>query len=304
VPDWGHGSGPRVALVTGAGHGLGAGTAEALAARGWSVALVDLDLAAAEAAAGRIGDRAAAFAADISDSEAVEAAVAGTVERFGGIDFCFANAGIASGGALRHADPEVFAINIEVNLIGSFRTVRACLPHLVESKGYVLLNASASALMAPPGIGAYGASKAGVESMGDTLRREVAHLGVDVGVLYLLWVDTDMVTGLEQKMEGFAKLRAAMRGPMAKTMPRGQAVARIVAGIEGRRRRTMAPRWLYAFYRLRGFIGRIAERDLLEMAPMVDEVTLAEVSSRGLDAELRTDTPAGAAAAQAVAERR
>jgi NAD(P)-dependent dehydrogenase (short-subunit alcohol dehydrogenase family) len=292
-----------VALITGAAHGLGAGTAEALAARGWSVALVDLDLAAGEAVATRIGGRAAAFAADITDSAALDAAVCGAVERFGGIDCCFANAGIASGGAMRHADPEVFAVNVEVNLIGAFRTVRACLPRLVESRGYALLNASASALMAPPGLGAYGASKAGVESLGDTLRREVAHLGVDVGVLYLLWVDTDMVTGSEEKIEAFAKLRGAMRGPMARTMPRERAIGTIVAAIEGRRRRAMAPRWLNAVYRLRGFAGRPVERDMLEMAPLVDEVTAAEASKRGVEGALRTDTPAGAAAARAVAER-
>jgi len=303
VADWGKPAG-RVALITGAGQGIGAGTAEALAKRGWSVALVDLDLAAAGAVAERIGERAAAYAANVTDSDALEAAVAGAVQRFGGLDCCFANAGIASGGALRHADPEVFAVNVDVNLTGSFRTLRACLPHLVESRGYALLNSSASALMAPPGIGAYGASKAGIESLGDSLRREVAHLGVDVGVLYLLWVDTDMVTGSERKLESFAELRGALRGPMAKTMPLAKAVETVVGAIEGRRRRAMAPRWLRALYRARGLIGKPLERDLLELAPMVDARSQTDAAELGLDGVLRTDTVAGAKAAEEVTRRR
>ena len=297
------GAEPRVALITGAGHGIGAGTAETLAPRGWSLAVVDLDLAAAEAVAGRCGERAVAVGADITDSEALRAAVDGTLERFGKLDLCFANAGIATGGAMRHVDPDVFAVNVEVNLSGTFRTIHACLPHLIDSSGYLLINASASALMAPPGLGAYGASKAGIENLGDTLRREVAHLGVDVGVLYLLWVDTDMVTGSERRFRSFAQLRSKMRGPLGKTMALSKAVNAIVAGIDGRSRRIIAPRILRAVYRLRGLIGRPVERDMFAMAPMVDEVTLAEIRERGLAGEIRTDTAAGAAAAEAVARR-
>ncbi len=267
------------------------------------MALVDLDREAVEAVAARLGERADAFEADITDSQSLRAAVDSATGRFGRLDLCFANAGIATGGAMRHIDPEVFAVNVEVNLTGTFRTVHACLPRVIESRGYVLLNASASALLAPPGLGAYGASKAGIESMGDTLRREVDHLGVDVGVLYLLWVDTDMVTGSERKLESFAELRSKMRGPFAKTMPLSDAVDVIVAGIDERSRRVMAPRLLRAVYRLRGLIGRPVERDHLQMAPFVDEVTLAEVRERGVDAEMRTDTAAGAAAAERVAGR-
>lgn len=301
---WTKRPGERVALVTGAAHGIGAATAEALVERGWSVAVLDVDLPAAEAVAERCGERALALGADITDQDAVRSAVNAAVERFGGLDLCFANAGIATGGAMRHIDPEVFAINVEVNLSGSFRTIHACLPHLVESNGYVLVNASSSALAAPPGLGAYGASKAGLESMGDTLRREVAHLGVDVGVLYLLWVDTDMVTGSERKFESFAKLRSGMRGPLGRTMPVEDAVAAIMRGVEARSRRVMAPRFLNALYRLRGLMGRPLERDMLVMAPLVDEVTSAEISERGVGAEMRTDTVAGTAAAEAASRRR
>ena len=223
----------QTALITRAAHGIGKGTAKALADRGWSLALADLDPEAVETVAAECGPNAAAFEANITDQDAVDAAVAGAVERFGGLDVCFANAGVATGGALRHTDPEVFAVQVDVNLVGTFRTVRACLPHLIESRGYLLLNASGSAIVAPPGLGSYGATKAAVESLGSSLRVELAHHGVDVGVLYLLWVATDMVDGSATETETFNVVLAGMPGPLGKRMPLAKAVARIVGGIEG-----------------------------------------------------------------------
>ncbi len=213
------GTAPRTAFITGAGSGIGAATAERLAKKGWRLALVDLDEANAQATAERCGGDALRFGADITDSDSLSAAVDATVERFGGIDLCFANAGVATEGTIRHTDPEVFAVQVDVNLAGTYRTVHACLPHLIASKGYMLLNASASAIGAPPGLGAYGASKAGVESLGDTLRREVKHLGVDVGVVYLLFIATDMVEGAEEHGEIFKTMRENFSGPAQQADP-------------------------------------------------------------------------------------
>ena len=200
---------PTHCFITGAGSGIGAATAERSPGRAGSLALVDLDANKAQAIAQRCGQRQWLSVLTSRTRTSMEAAVAATVERFGGIDLCFANAGIATEGSLRHTDPEVFAVQVDVNLVGTYRTVHACLPHLIASKGYMLLNASASAVAAPPGLGAYGASKAGVENLGDTLRRELQHLGVDVGVVYLLWVSTDMVEGAEAHGEIFKTMRAA-----------------------------------------------------------------------------------------------
>ncbi len=197
----------------------------------------------------------------------------------------------------------MFAVQVDINLVGTFRTVRACLPHLVESRGYALLNASASAIMAPPGLGAYGATKAGIESIGDTLRREVAHLGVDVGVLYLLWVQTDMVEGSRRQSAVLATVLSGLGGPLGKAMPLSRATRTIVAGIEQRKRRVTAPRIVAAMHRIRGLIGRPAERELLNLAPEVDAATLRDLEGE-LGDGFRTATAAGAAAARAVEERR
>ncbi len=294
----------KTAFITGAGSGIGAATSERLAAKGWRLAIVDLDEQNAQATADRCGAEAIAFGADITDSEALGAAVDATVERFGGIDLCFANAGVATEGTIRHTEPEVFAVQVDVNLTGTYRTVHACLPHLIASKGYMLLNASASAIGAPPGLAAYGASKAGVESLGDTLRREVKHLGVDVGVVYLLFIATDMVEGAEEHGEIFKTMRDNFSGPLKKLIPIAKAVDAIEQGIDRRSRRVSAPKGLIGgLFRARGLAPSLLERDMLKMAPAVEEATAREKAAKGEKAGLRTDTAATAAAAKAIEER-
>ncbi|MDX6587207.1 MAG: hypothetical protein QOI31_1680 [Solirubrobacterales bacterium] len=268
------------------------------------MALVDLDKAKAQATADRCRGNAVAFGADITDSEGLGRAVDATVERFGGIDLCFANAGIATEGTLRHTEPEVFAVQVDVNLVGTYRTVHACLPHLIASKGYMLLNASASAIGAPPGLGAYGASKAGVENLGDTLRREVRHLGVDVGVVYLLFIATDLVEGAEEHGEIFKAMRANFAGPLNKLLPVSDAVDGIEKGIEKRARRVSVPKGLMgALFRARGIAPGLIERDMIKMAPAIEEATVRERAARGEKAGLRTDTAATAAAAKEIEKR-
>jgi NAD(P)-dependent dehydrogenase (short-subunit alcohol dehydrogenase family) len=300
---WPAGGAPRTALITGAAHGIGAAAAERLAARGWQLALLDIDGEVAEQVAARCGGSAAGFRVDITDQASVDEAVAVAVDRFGGIDVCFANAGIATEGSLRHLDPEVFAVQTDVNLVGTFRTVRACLPHVIERRGYMLLNASASAIAGPPGLGAYAASKAGVESLGDTLRREVRHLGVDVGVVYLLFIETDMVQGAEAHGRIFRTIRGSLRGPLAKLIPLSGVAAAIERGIERRVRRVVVPGFARAMYRLRGIPSLIGERDMFAMAEAVEQATARDLEEKGLEASVRTDTPATAAAAEQVRER-
>src|SRR3954467_6691082 len=207
-----------VAAVTGAARGIGLETARLLAPT-HQVALLDLDEAGAERGAAQIGGDAAWAACDISDPGSVRAAVADVAERCGGVDVAIANAGIATAGALRHLDPDVLAAQLNVNLVGSWRFIHACLAHVVERRGYVLGVSSASALVAPPGIGHYAASKAGFEHLLDVLRVEVAHLGVDVGIAFFSWIDTDMVRGAERSHAAFAALRADLRGPASRTLP-------------------------------------------------------------------------------------
>src|SRR4051812_43388886 len=98
----------KVVLITGAARGIGAASARELHARGASVALVGLEPELLAALASELGDRAAWFEADVTDRAAMDAAVAGTVERFGGIDVVIANAGISPMGTVTTLAPEAF----------------------------------------------------------------------------------------------------------------------------------------------------------------------------------------------------
>ena len=197
---------------------------------------------------------AAAFEADVTDSDALAGVVESVVERFGGIDVVMANAGGGRHGLRPLAGPGAFERTIEVNLLGVFRTVRACLPHVIERRGYVLVIASLAAASHGPGMAAYAASKAGAEAFGNSLRAEVAHLGVDVGVGYFAFLDTDMVRGGDTHPV-FRESRSEIPGPLGKTYPLSDAVGKIVAGIEGRARTVVHPGWIRVMLVLTGDAG-------------------------------------------------
>ena len=200
----------KTVLITGAARGIGAETARRAASAGANVALVGLEPEELQRVAAQCGSNAAAFEADVTDWEALERAVEGTVERFGGIDVVMANAGIAPAGMVRSVDPAAFERTVEINLLGVWRTVRACLPQIIERKGYVLVTASLAAAIHGPGMAAYAAAKAGAEAFADSLRVEVKHLGVDVGVAYFGFIDTDMVRATDAH-PSLGQLRAQRR---------------------------------------------------------------------------------------------
>jgi NAD(P)-dependent dehydrogenase (short-subunit alcohol dehydrogenase family) len=286
-----------VAVVTGAARGIGLETARRLSAT-HRVALLDLDAEAAARAAAEIGD-AVAFGCDITDAASVEAAVTDVVAACGGIDVCISNAGIATAGALRHLDPDVLAAQLHVNLTGNWRVIHACLPHVVARRGYVLAVASLAALAPAPGLGAYAASKAGLESLLDALRAELRHLGVDVGVAYFGWIDTEMVRGTARHHPGFAALREGLRGPVGKTLPVAAAADAIVRGVQRRSRRVVAPGWVGAVYRLRGLAAELLDRAGAKSAPDIDRYTAEMVAERGaFAAGLRPGEPGSEAAAR------
>src|SRR5919198_4251874 len=198
----------KTVLITGAARGVGAESARQLAARGARLALVGLEPEELARVAEQCGPEAAAFEADVTDTAALEHAVEAAVERFGAIDVVMASAGISPTGMVRSIDPAAFERTLEINLLGVWRTVRACLPHVIERRGYVLVVASLAAATHSPGMAAYAASKAGVEAFADSLRVELAHLGVDVGVGYFSWIDTGMVAGADaHPAVGFARAR-------------------------------------------------------------------------------------------------
>jgi NAD(P)-dependent dehydrogenase (short-subunit alcohol dehydrogenase family) len=284
----------RTVLVTGAARGIGAESARRLAARGARLSLVGLEPEELERVAGECGPDAIWFEADVTDWDALEDAVFGTAERLGGIDAVVANAGIAPVGMVRSLEPAAFERTIEINLLGVWRTVRVCLPHVIERKGYVLPIASMAAALHGPGMAAYSAAKAGVEAFADCLRSEVAHLGVDVGCAYFGFIATDMVAGGEaHPATGF--MRERVRGPLAKTHPVSAAGEAVARGIESRNRSVVVPGWARLLLQFRTFVTPLVERIYRANVQEMDERFEADVAARGR-AEASAPVGAGGAA--------
>ena len=185
----------KVALVTGAARGIGYETARQMQMRGASVAVLDLDPNQARDAAERIGARTIGIGADVTDQGAMMAAVAEVVKTFGGLDCAVANAGIAQKqmATVYGMSGEEWERVLEVDLLGVFRTVRAALPQIVERQGQLGLVSSVYAFANGMGNSPYAVAKPGVESLGRSLRVELAPHGASATVAYFGWVDTTMV---------------------------------------------------------------------------------------------------------------
>ena len=133
---------------------------------------------------------------------------------------------------------------VRVNLGGVFRTLQATLPHVTARSGYVLPVASLAAAVHAPMMGAYAATKAGIEALANVTRGEVAHTGTKVGCAYFSFIDTDMVRrGFDSPAGREAADRMGLLGPNH-AVPVGRAAAVIVRGIERRARFVYAPRWV------------------------------------------------------------
>jgi NAD(P)-dependent dehydrogenase (short-subunit alcohol dehydrogenase family) len=268
----------RVAFITGAARGIGWESARRLHGHGMRVALVGLEPDELEARARELGDRAAAFHADVTDWDQLRAAVDGTLERFGGIDVTIANAGVANVGTVLTMDVEDFERVIEVNLLGVWRTVRATLPHVVERQGYVLPVASAAAIAHAPLMAPYTATKAGVEAFTDALRVELAHTGTRVGCAYFGFIDTDMVRDSLDHPAAQAT-RASSPSFISRPIPLARAGEAIERGVLNRSRITYAPRWVGTAIVLRGVLQPLLERGAIRRADTHEAIRRAEADA-------------------------
>jgi NAD(P)-dependent dehydrogenase (short-subunit alcohol dehydrogenase family) len=287
----------KVVLITGAARGIGAGVARRLAGQGAKLALVGLEGDELRAVAAECGLDASAWEADVTDWAALQAAVDGVVARYGRIDVVMANAGIAAAGFIRSIDPAAFEKVIEVDLLGVWRTVRVCLPALIASRGYCLVVSSMAAVVHIPGNAPYNAAKAGVEAFANTLRAEVRHLGVDVGVAHPTWIATDMVNSADEHPV-FGPLRKSMPTALGRTYPLSFAVDAFVKGIVRRSRTIHIPSSLLLVKLLRALLPPVVERGARGIVPGADEAALADVEQRGAAASAPVG-PGGAAAMRA-----
>ena len=291
-----------VAVVTGGASGLGLATTKRLLDRGASVVVIDLRGGDAVA---ELGDRAQFVETNVTDPDAVTAAL-DAAEKMGPLRINVNCAGIGNAAKTLGKDGpfplDAFKKVVEVNLIGAYRTVRACLPALTERRGYSLTVASIAAAAHPPGMASYAASKAGVEAFNNALRQEIHHLGVEIGVAYFPWLETDLVSGAEEH-PAFAFFRSQLTPPFNKTYPVEIAAQALALGLKRRSKRVAAPGWVRGALLARGVIDQIAERSARQWGAELDRMYQQELEEQG-EAAARPVGAGGEAAARATEAQR
>jgi 3-oxoacyl-[acyl-carrier protein] reductase len=189
------------ALITGAGKGIGKAIAIALAKEGVNVILVsrtqsDLDEVATEV--NKLGVQSVALAADVSDIDSVNEAVAEALDKFKTIDILINNAGIAAFGKILEMEPQAWERIIQVNLMGTYYTTRAVLPNMIARQTGDIINISSTAgLKGNASTSAYSASKFAVLGLTESLMQEVRKHNIRVTALTPSTVATEMAKDLK-----------------------------------------------------------------------------------------------------------
>ncbi len=223
----------KVAVVTGAGSGIGAALARRFAADGaQAVVVADLNADAAEAIATEIGGSGAlAQAVDVADSAAVAALVERTVSRFGRLDLFCSNAGITTGVGLDDPD-DVWHRAIEVNVMAHVYAARAAVPHMLErGSGYLLSTASAAGLLTQPGDAPYAVTKHAAVAFAEWLAVTYGDRGIGVSVLCPMGVATPLL--MDPLAAGEAAARAVAASGQIVTAE--QVADAVVAGLTAER---------------------------------------------------------------------
>lgn len=214
----------RVAVVTGAGRGIGAATALALSQAGARVALVDRDAAGVEGTADAIGSAGGdglAIAADVTDAPAIERAVDAVLAEWGRLDVLVNNAGIVRDATLAKVTDEDWNATLDVNLRGTMVCTRAALaPMRASGAGRILSATSVVARMGNYGQTAYAASKAGIIGMTRAWARELGPLGITANAVAPGFIDTEMARGVPEKV-----MTALLRRTAARRLGRPEEVA-------------------------------------------------------------------------------
>ncbi len=185
----------QVAWITGAGSGIGRALAHEFAARGATVAVSGRRVGNLEDVAKEIeaaGGKALAVTCDVTDEDDVARAVAQVVRELGRLDIAVANAGFSVMGSIGQLTAEDWRRQLDTNVVGAAMTAKHALPHLEKSQGRIALVASVSAFVQAPKLGAYGASKAALRAIGQTLSLELHGTGVSCTLIHPGFVESEI----------------------------------------------------------------------------------------------------------------
>jgi 3-oxoacyl-[acyl-carrier protein] reductase/2-hydroxycyclohexanecarboxyl-CoA dehydrogenase len=205
----------KVAIVTGAGRGLGKGIAKKLAEEGAKVVLADMnspDEAVAEITAG--GGTASAFTVNVTKQEEMQAMVQYAIDTYGTLDIMVNNAGINKDGMLHKMPAENWNVVIDVDLTGAFYGTQEALKHMRTQGSGRIINISSGSWLGNLGQANYAAAKAGVVGLTKTAARESAQKGITCNVICPGFIETDMTVKLKEVNEGKAWDSMMERIPM------------------------------------------------------------------------------------------
>ncbi len=203
----------RVAVVTGAARGIGAGTARRLAADGFAVAVLDLkegDCGATVDAITSAGGRALAVGADVSDADQVQAAVEQVAAELGPPAVLINNAGVIRDNMLYKMTVDDWDTVLGIHLRGSFLMTKACQKHMVDGKWGRIVNLSSSSALGNRGQANYSAAKAGMQGFTKTLAIELGQFGITANAVAPGFIATDMTAATAARIGiGFEEFQKA-----------------------------------------------------------------------------------------------
>lgn len=227
----------KVALITGAGSGIGRGASVRLARDGANICIADIDEAGAEETASAVrefGRDALVVRANVASKAQIQDAADRCVSELGGIDIAVANAGIARGGSVLDLDLKDWQDQVDINLTGVFLTVQAAAQRMVAAGrgGRIICMSSAAARLVGPMIWGYSATKAGVEMMVRGWAQELGQHGITVNAIGPGVIDTPLAHGLAGDEGGPIRTALEQRTPAGRA-GRPADIAGLIAFLSG-----------------------------------------------------------------------
>ena len=194
----------QVAVITGAGRGIGAAIAKKLFNEGCQIVILDINEASAMECAQSIdptGSRSLGLSCDVSSQESVRQAVSRIIEKFETVDILVNNAGITKDSMFHKMSLEKWQAVIDVNLTGTFLITNAVVPYMREKKQGRIINISSTSAYGNIGQSNYAASKAGILGLTKTLARELGRYGITVNAIEPGVIETDMLKSVPQNIK-------------------------------------------------------------------------------------------------------